>query len=85
MKTTLASQESVSKFTIPAFVTLIALFLCGVLTVSAAGSIGPDPVLPSDITLMVSHVNTMPYASSPTMPQNLGSPVTINNKLYLID
>ncbi len=54
------------------------------------GSLMPNLVLDSQLTVRVDHVGTMPFVSGPslvpgTFAPNLGSPVAIKNKLYLID
>ncbi|MDJ0899931.1 MAG: hypothetical protein QNJ55_14090 [Xenococcus sp. MO_188.B8] len=50
----------------------------------------PRQVLESDLTVQVDYVGTMPFVLGPglfpeTSTPNLGSPVAIENKLYLID
>lgn len=45
----------------------------------------PDLVMESDLTVEATPVATMPFVVPPGSAQNLGSPVPIKNKLYLID
>ncbi len=57
---------------------------------SLAEPLMPDQVLDSELTVRVDHVGTMPFVLGPgvvpgTSTPNLGSPVAIENKLYLID
>ena len=57
---------------------------------SLAEPLMPDQVLESELTVQVDHVGTMPFVLGPgvvpgTSTPNLGSPVAIENKLYLID
>jgi len=67
---------------------LVAVVVIAVLAPLPAGAQpvpAPDLVLESDLTVEVTPVATMPFVVPPGSAQNLGSPVPIKNKLYLID
>jgi hypothetical protein len=71
---------------------VFVLVLSSLMAVTAYGDPPPAPnlILESDITVQVEPVTTMPFVLGPTfvqgaVAQNLGSPVSIKNKLYLID
>lgn len=50
-----------------------------------AQTFSPKPTVPSGPTVQVEYVNTMPSVVPDGGARNLGSPVAIKNKLYLID
>lgn len=63
----------------------VAAALVALPLAAQASTLGPDPVIPSDLTVSVEYVTTMPVEVGPTSRPNLASPVTVKNKLYLID
>ena len=59
-------------------------------TINETPELQPDKILESDLTVQVDYIGTMPSELGPSggagvLRPNLGSPVSINNKLYLID
>ncbi len=68
---------------------LIVVFVLALLATTVAASAqpvpAPDLVNESDLTVLVEPVATMPFVVPDGGAQNLGSPVAIKNKLYLID
>ena len=64
---------------------LAGIFACSAYSLSANAQIGPDPVTPSDLTLQIEHVGSMPFYTPPGLPGNIASPVPIGPKLYLLD
>lgn len=59
-------------------------------TLTELEELKPNNLLESELTVKVDYVGTMPFVPGPgfvlgTLQPNLGSPVTIDNKLYLID
>ncbi len=59
-------------------------------TLTELEELKPNNVLESELTVKVDYVGTMPFVPGPGLvlgflQPNLGSPVTIDNKLYLID
>ncbi len=71
----------------PIYSTLVlALLLLASATVAGADEVpAPDQILDSDLTVRVEPVATMPFVLGAGGVQNLGSPVAIDNKLYMID
>ena len=78
---------------VPLLVSVVVVVAAGALLVPSAAANGfpaPNQVLPSDLTVQVTPVTTMPSVDGPgivplTSGPNLASPVAVKNKLYLID
>lgn len=68
----------------------LAVIASTTLPAQADGHLQPDQIQMSELTVEVSHLGTMPFELGPTfvpavLGPNLASPVTIRDRLYLID
>jgi len=80
----------VKKKNFPKMVVFVMLLSSLIAGIAVAAPPAPDLVIESDLTVQVEYVNTMPFVLGPAVAlgdpvPNLGSPVAIGNKLYLID